>query len=512
MHRRRLLQHAAASASAAWFVPFVPSHAAAQARAPIALGPAPAARFDDVDHFERLHALRDGAVPVPAEPTERCDVVVIGGGLAGLVSAYRLRQRKLIVLEKEDEFGGNSRARELAGCRYALGAFVSQGPIAPFTGFFDEVGARFLPLKGSDHALHSADTLVRDPFGAGLAHLPWPAHERRALAAALERLRPLLDPKEGIFFPFEQNTQAMRAYDRRTQWQAFDEQALPPRVRELFDALLSARIGDSGQHLSAWYGSYLLSNLLAPSYTMRGGHGDLSLALVQHLRQAQPQALRPGFTVLRVQNLGPDEVRVTGVARDGTLQTIAARCAVVSAPKHVAKHLVPELRGERADAYAGFHYNAYLVAQVMLERRIRAPYETIAPQARLARFVVAPDALPGNQRRDGGGLLTVYAPFPRVSGRLALQSGEAQALAQHIVEDLHLSLPEAAAQVEAIALHRWGHPMLTATPGMGAALEEARRSEGRIAFAHSDNLGITGLYSAVWAGMEAESEVELMLG
>ena len=50
---------------------------------------------------------------------------------------------------------------------------------------------------------------------------------------------------------------------------------------------------------------------------------------------------------------------------------------------------------------------------------------------------------------------------------------------------------------------------MTASPG--AALEQAQQTEGRIAFAHSDKLGLTGLYSAVWAGMEAEVDAELIL-
>ena len=516
MQRRHFLQQglrrSAALAAAGWVVPFAHVRGAPQALEPGVDASSLAARFDDVDHYDQAHALRDGRVPVPAEPTESCDVVIVGGGMSGLVSAWRLRERKLIVLEKETEFGGNSRSRDVAGCRYALGAFVSQGPVAPFTDFFAEVGAQFVPVCGADHALWSDGVLVRDPLGAGLPQLPWPAADRRALAAALQRLRPLLDPKHGIFFPMAQNDAAMRAYDGRTQWAQFDAEALPPRVRQLFDTLLAARVGDSGEALSAWYGSYLLANVLAPSHTMRGGHGDLSRRLAQRMQALQPQALRAGFTVLRVENRGSDEVRVTGIASDGQVHTIAARCAVISAPKHLAKHLVPALRTTRPEAYTALRYNAYLVAQVFLKHRVEAPYETVVPAAGLARFLVAPDALPGNRRSDGGGVLTVYAPFPRVDGRVQLLGAEAQALAKRIAADLQRVRPEAAAQIEQIVLHRWGHPMLTASPGMGAALEAARESEGRIVFAHSDNVGLTGLYSAVWAGMEAQTEAELVLG
>ncbi len=508
------LRRGAALTAAGWVVPFANVRGAPQPLAPSVEEPTVTmvpARFDDVDHFAQAHALRDGRMPVPTEPSESCDVVIVGGGMSGLVSAWRMRDRKLVVLEKEPEFGGNSRSREVAGCRYALGAFLSQGPVAPFTEFFAEVGTQFVPVPGDQHALWSDGVLVRDPLSDGLPKLPWPAEDRRALAAALQRLQPLLDPKRGIFFPMAQNDAAMRAYDNRTQWAQYDAEALPPRVRQLFDTLLSARIGDSGEKLSAWYGSYLLANLMAPTHTMVGGHGDLSRRLAERLQAEQPKAFRTGFTVLRVDNRGSDEVHVTGITSDGQVQTIAARCAVIAAPKHLAKHLVPALRTTRPEAYTAFRYNAYLVAQVFLRRRVEAPYETVVPDARLARFLVAPDALPGNQRTDGGGVLTVYVPFPRVEGRVQLLAGEAQALAGRIAADLQRVRPEAASQIEQIVLHRWGHPMLTASPGMGAALDRARETEGRIVFAHSDNVGLTGLYSAVWAGMEAQADAEIVL-
>jgi protoporphyrinogen/coproporphyrinogen III oxidase len=518
MQRRDFIAKPAALAfagAAGWSVPFAAG--AATAVQPVSKGTASGVpgsvlgRFDDVDRFDVVHALRDGRVPMPTEPTDECDVAIVGGGLSGLVAAQRLEGRRVIVLEKETELGGNSRSREMAGCRYALGAFLSQGAIPPFTDFLRATQAPFEPVPAHQHALHQAGRLVRDPLGAGLQHLPWPAEDRAALATAIERLAPLADPVKGLTFPMENGSAEQRAYDRRTLWAQYEAESLPPRVRQLFDTLLGARVADSGEELSGWYGSYLLANLLVPSFTMRGGHGAYSEKIAAALAARQHDALRTGFTVLQVAPRGSDHVLVTGVDAGGKPQAIAARCAVIAAPKHLAKHLVPSLRQSRGTALARYRYNAYLVAQVMLKQRVEAPFETVAPDARRARFVVAPDALPGNARRDGGGLLTIYSPQPRVAGRVALLQAEAQALAQEIAADLHTVLPQTRGAIEEVVLHRWGHPMLTATPGMGPALTEANEPEGRIVFAHSDNVGLTGLYSAVWAGMSAHTDAELIL-
>jgi protoporphyrinogen/coproporphyrinogen III oxidase len=510
MNRRKFLEVIALSgAASSWVVPVRNSYAQTTIGAPSHIPPA---RLVDVDHFEHTHALRDATIKsAPPEPDESVDVVIVGGGLSGLVSAYRLRGRNTIVLEKEFEAGGNSRFGEVAGCRFAQGAFLSQGPIAPFTDFFKEIGAEFIALARNQHELFVAGQRIADPLGKGAENLPWSAADKRTLRKALERLNQFADAKSGIFFPFEQNTTEIRALDSRTMWDDYAQQKLPQNIRGLFDTFISARIADSGENLSAWYGNYLLSSLLADSYTMRGGHGALSQKMVKLIQAHRPNSVRTGVTVFSVKSRGTSEVWVSSIDASGRAKTISAKSVVLACPKHFAKYVCPEIRQEKEPAISQFKYNGYLVAQLLLKKQIKAPYELMAPELQTAKFLVSPDALAGNQRLDGGGLLTVYVPYPRTLGRARLLAPDVRNLAALILSDVGKVIPEVPRLTEEIMLHRWGHPMLTAPPRFGTSLEIANKSVGRIALAHGDNLGITGLYSAVWAGMQAENDVELIL-
>jgi spermidine dehydrogenase len=70
--------------------------------------------------FEMAHAARDGEFggPLTAEDTgERYDLVVVGGGISGLSSAYFFHQalgadRKVLILDNHDDFGGHAKRNE----------------------------------------------------------------------------------------------------------------------------------------------------------------------------------------------------------------------------------------------------------------------------------------------------------------------------------------------------------------------------------------------------------------
>jgi spermidine dehydrogenase len=141
--------------------------------------------------FETAHGLRDGkGWPAATADNESYDLIVVGGGISGLASAYFFRKAagpnaKILILDNHDDFGGHAKRNEFrAGDRLLLGYGGTQSIEAPgrysqvAIGLLKELGVeihRFYKyfdrkLFQSMH-LKSATFFDRETFGQDLL---WP--------------------------------------------------------------------------------------------------------------------------------------------------------------------------------------------------------------------------------------------------------------------------------------------------------------------------------------------------
>jgi len=465
--------------------------------------------FTEFDHFHITHALRDGRRFDIPSPSLRKDVVIVGGGISGLTALKNLADFDALLVEKESDVGGNSRRKQTGGIRYPLGAILSQGPIAPFTDYFDELAIPFEQVRGEHMRYHVQGRTVVNPLEEGWRDLPFSEAQRASFGRLSDDLVALCHAKDGIFFPRTDNQPGIKHLDRLTFKQYLAEKNYGPAAEQFMKLILSSRLGESGDGVSAWIALYILSTLKQPAFTLPGGHGLISERLRERCLQNRADSIMTGFTVIRIENKPGDKVWVTGVAADGELQTIEASLVVMAAPKVYAKHVVQGLAEDRPGLYNRFGYNAYLMAQVDLDRPVASSFETVSAE-HFSRFTVAADWLDSNRSSDANHL-TVYVPYPGVTGRMQLYGESAPRLAETIIQDLHGLLPKSRGAIRSIYLHRWGHPMVSCAPGMDQLCEEAKQPFGRVAFAHSDSFGISGLYSAVWSGMEASADARILL-
>jgi spermidine dehydrogenase len=88
--------------------------------------------------WEVAHAMRDGETwPNAVDEKESYDLVVVGGGISGLASAYFFRKfagsnSKILILDNHDDFGGHAKRNEFqAGQRLLIGYGGTQSLEAP---------------------------------------------------------------------------------------------------------------------------------------------------------------------------------------------------------------------------------------------------------------------------------------------------------------------------------------------------------------------------------------------
>src|SRR5271166_6531439 len=125
----------------------------------------------DGEHFEICHQVRDGHRFELPSATAKADVVIIGGGVAGLSAAYLLRGKDWLLLEKEDHFGGNAYEEEYHGQIYGTGSAY---------GYRDDEGDKLakeigvdMPFVAMPDPVIDNGVYTADPWKEGLDHLPY---------------------------------------------------------------------------------------------------------------------------------------------------------------------------------------------------------------------------------------------------------------------------------------------------------------------------------------------------
>src|SRR5262249_34460167 len=135
------------------------------------------------DHFEVCHEIRDGRDFERPDATQKADIVIIGGGVAGLSAAYFLKGKDWLLLEKEPHFGGNAYQEEFAGQAFATGsAYAYRGDHGDQLA--SEIGLKLLSVDNPDPTIVNG-SFVADTWKAGIEHLPYP----REVVASFRKFR-----------------------------------------------------------------------------------------------------------------------------------------------------------------------------------------------------------------------------------------------------------------------------------------------------------------------------------
>jgi protoporphyrinogen oxidase len=491
------------------------------------------------------HRLRQhSAFDLPPDSFRDIGVVIVGGGIAGLSAAWRLKRSgydDFVLLELESSPGGTSRSDRSPVVAYPWGAHYLPPPTqenAELVKLLGEMGV----VEGVDRhgePLIAEQFLCREPeerifykgrWYEGLYLYAGASQEDlrqwRALEQEIDHWVRWRDAsgRRAFALPMRRGTDdaEVTRLDSMSMADWLAERKLTSaRLNWLVDYGCRDDYGLRADQTSAWAGLFYFASRIPrpgeearPLVTWPDGNGRI----VNHLYSAVKSHVATGWAVADVNPVntaqGPLVEIIALDAAAGEHRGYRARRVLFAAPQFVARHVIRPYRDNPPDHLRDFQYGSWVVANLHLKARPHEPdyplcWDNVFYESPSLGYVVAT-----HQRGldHGPTIFTYYYPFcdddPHAA-RSKLLAMDWRGCATLVLADMARAHPDIAPLVERIDVMRWGHAMIRPTPGFiwSASRARAQQPFRGIHFANTDLSGVALFEEAFDHGLRAADEI-----
>lgn len=438
------------------------------------------------------------------------DAVVVGGGLSGLSAAYRLRHRKVLLLEKGTRFGGRIRSEGRGDYWLNWGAHVYNGPGTATGDLMSSLGIDSTPVSGSLAGLAMNGKLLTSgrvetfPF-----RVPMSWHDRAALLKAGAKVRvavlkyaKIAAPRDGEDYRARQQ----RIYDFHSD-QTFSQFVgkLPEDADALFRPTVSRSAGDPEQ-VSAGAGVgyfHLVWNRTAGlSRHIVGGPSTLTETIGAGLGDAAKRGAEvhevihaKDHVIIRYRHLGADH-------------EAKARYAVLATTAPIAHQIAPDLEPDVREALRRIEYGPYVSAAFLTNETTPQVWDNTYAIATPKRafnvfFNMSNTARAAEPSRGKGSSIMAFSPAR--FARPLIDRTDSDILTAYY-RDLERIFPGFQGLVEEAHIQKWPHGLAYCFPGRGKLQPTLTRNSSRILLA-GDYLGTWYTETAVQTGFAAAHDI-----
>jgi oxygen-dependent protoporphyrinogen oxidase len=400
---------------------------------------------------------------------ERRDVVVIGGGIAGLTAAWGLRHRDILLLESSDRLGGRMRSDSAGEHWLNYGAHLFPAPGSLVDTLARELELETVPVWGSMMGLAlGKKRLTSGPVESYPFRLPLSLVGRASFAIqglkvqrAVAAYNRASRPRAGET-PADVRARVLAYMDDRT-FGAFLG-SMPRDVEKIFGTAahrataeldeLSAGCG-IGLFALVWAGkgSLIARNLL-------GGTGRLPAAMGERLgATARTQA--------EVRSIEPNgDGQIVGYVENGIPRRVRARHVILAAQAPTASRLIADIAPEASAALGKMSYGAFLNVAVLTKETGPMPWDGVYAMATPGRafdmFTNQAHALRKEGPRRPGGSLMLFGGAHQAA---ELSGASDEVIMTAFVRDLEDLYPESKGIVAEARVQRWPLGNVYGRPG-----------------------------------------------
>lgn len=480
------------------------------------------ARLEAADPIADPHARRfggetcllchtSGKPPAPGLVEETFDVVIVGGGMAGLAALHYLPDKKAVLLEAEDAVGGQMREGTWRGKRFSQGAAYYVEAYGILNDFYASEKLPRVKIPAPENSAWIGGKFYADCWTKeGREHMPWTGQAKKNYVAFLEEMEQVnnLNLSNQPFECFSYEQQQLDLVSAR-DW--MKQKGLTDEMIEHFDRYIPSCFGETSEHISAAAFANYISGEIGGNYTLEGGLG----AVTDWYYKNHKERIRLNARVTHVVQTR-DDVRVSYVDKAGKGHTIRGRTAILAVPQNLVPEMMADLPQAKRDVIANTKYAAYTVANVLCKEVIwdGKGYDTWI-EGTFFRDIIDADWISREGKMHANtkqpDVLTLYIPNG-LEGMKPQMEWSPSVWKEKVLVDLEKVIPGSRAKVEDVRFHRWGHSMHVATPGfMTKSVPILRIPYYRVYFAGAEVEGLPCNESAIFSGYSAARGVRTWL-